>query len=92
MFQTANRFLAHLFDQEPGINQKNMLSGMIHQVFNLKSTLQEFGKFFNSNSYNDKPSTTFIEEIKEVNFAYQYIPQNASDNLKINFFTEKVQE
>ena len=70
MFQTANRFLAHLFDQDPGINQRNMLCGMIDQVLNLDSELTEFGRFFNSNSYNDNPSTTFIQEINEVNFSY----------------------
>ena len=92
MYQTADKYLNHIFEQKPGVMQKNMLAGMIDQVLNLKSKLNGFGKFLSSNTYNDIKTTTFLEEIKEPDFAYQYIPSNASDNLLINFLTNRVQE
>jgi hypothetical protein len=91
MFQTANRYLNHLFELPSGMHQKNMLAGMIDQILNLDSTLDGFSKFFSSNTYNDVKTTSFIDQTDEVVYAYQYIPSNGSDNLLINFMTAEKQ-
>ena len=59
MAERANSLLDYIYLHDFSIYQMHMLLGMFEQIVNMEAPLKKYGKFFSSNTFNEKDTTVF---------------------------------
>lgn len=54
MSERANAILNYVFKKKANTLTMNLLMGLLVKVVNMDSPLKEYGRFFNSNRYNEQ--------------------------------------